>query len=320
VSRRRTGRPISGWIALDKPFGMGSTEAVARVRRLFDANKAGHAGTLDPLASGALPIALGEATKTVSHLMDAQKVYRFTIEWGASTATDDKEGAVLARSDHRPTAGDVHAALAQFTGVIEQTPPIYSAIKVEGERAYDLARSGCAVTLQPRSVTVLDLQLIDVPDPDHVTLQARCGKGVYVRSLARDLAATLKACGHVSALRRLSVGRFSEPGLISLETLASLVQEAHGSRALLPVETALDDIPALAVTHEDALSLRQGRSIDLLPQQVETLQTRFVASPRSQAAAPCIVSATLRDGVVVALCDLRAGRLIPTRVFNVTET
>jgi tRNA pseudouridine55 synthase len=319
MGRRRKGDPISGWIALDKPLGMGSTDAVSKVRRLFNAQKAGHAGTLDPLATGALPIALGEATKTVPFLMEARKVYRFTIAWGGSTATMDGEGAVIATSDVRPSVGAVEAALPRFVGDIMQVPPIYSAIKVDGERAYDLARDGVDVELAARPVVIHSAIVAGADDADHITLQIECGKGTYVRAVARDLAAMLGAEGHISALRRLRVGGFAEPELISLEKLADLVQDAAGSKALLPVETALDDIPALAVTHEDVFRLRQGRSIVLLPRQVEALKTRLVSRMIGSEDASRTVSAT-SDGNIVALCELRAGRLSPTRVFQPTET
>jgi tRNA pseudouridine55 synthase len=317
MGRRRKGDAISGWIALDKPLGMGSTDAVSKVRRLFNAQKAGHAGTLDPLATGCLPIALGEATKTVPFLMEARKVYRFTIEWGVSTATLDREGAVVATSNIRPTREAVEAALPEFVGEITQVPPIYSAIKIDGERAYDLAREGVEVEMQPRQVTVYSAQVADVPDSDHITIEIECGKGTYVRALARDLALKLGAEGHVCALHRARVGGFAEPHLISLEKLADLVQNAAGSKALLPVETALDDIPALAITTEDVFRLRQGRSIVLLPRQVEALKTRLHSKADGDASRT--VSAT-SGGSIVALCELRAGRLSPTRVFHPSET
>ena len=323
MGRRRKGDPISGWIALDKPYGMGSTDAVSKVRWLFNAQKAGHAGTLDPLASGCLPIALGEATKTVPFLMDARKVYRFTIQWGVSTATLDAEGAVTGTSDVRPTVAAVQACLPQFVGEIMQIPPIYSAIKVDGERAYDLAREGVAVELEARQVVIHSAMVAEAPDADHVTLEIECGKGTYVRAIARDLAGMLGAEGHICALRRLSVGGFTEPRLISLESLTDLVQNTAGSKALLPVETALDDIPALAVTHEDVFRLRQGRSIVLLPRQVEALKTRLSSRAPQSGAGTGDASRTISvtsDGSIVALCELRAGRLNPTRVFQHTET
>lgn len=308
MARRKRGRPIHGWVCLDKPLGMGSTEAVTRVRRLFDANKAGHAGTLDPLASGILPIALGEATKTVPFMMDARKVYRFSIEWGASTTTLDREGEVTGRSDVRPTADQVRAALPAFVGEIEQVPPAFSAIKVDGERAYDLARDGVAVDLKSRPVTIHEAAVSDAPDADHVEITVLTGKGVYIRSLARDLAVMLGAEGHVSALRRERVGPFSLENAVGLDFLEDLVHRSAASEGLLPITTALDDIPDLAVTDEDAFRLRQGRSIVLLPRQVETLQARL--SPGS------ILVSAMQGNDPVALCSLQAGRLQPDRVFN----
>ena len=308
MSRRKRGRPVHGWVCLDKPLGMGSTEAVTRVRRLFDANKAGHAGTLDPLASGILPIALGEATKTVPFMMDARKVYRFSIEWGASTTTLDREGEVTGRSDVRPTADQVRAALPAFVGEIDQVPPAFSAIKVDGERAYDLARDGVVVELKSRPVTIHEASVTDAPDADHVEITVLTGKGVYIRSLARDLAAVLGAEGHVSALRRERVGPFSLENTVGLDFLEDLVHRSAASEGLLPITTALDDIPDLAVTDEDAFRLRQGRSIVLLPRQVETLQARL--SPGS------ILVSAMQGNDPVALCSLQAGRLQPDRVFN----
>ena len=308
MGRRRKGQAISGWINLDKPYDLGSTQAVSRVRRLFDAQKAGHAGTLDPLATGILPIALGEATKTVPFLVDADKTYRFTIAWGETTATLDREGEVVAQSDVRPTADQVEALLPRFVGEIEQIPPAYSAIKVDGERAYDLARAGEVVDLAARKVTIFAARLIEAPDADHVTLEIDCGKGTYVRALVRDIAEMLGACGHVSALRRTRVGIFSEAGAVTLEMLEQLSYEARHSEALLPVETALDDIPALAVTDEDAFRLKQGRSIVLVPRQVESVKARLKPGSRTVSA--------MAGGTVVALCEMRAGRLEPSRVFN----
>lgn len=308
MGRRRKGTAVHGWVCLDKPYDFGSTDAVSRVRRLFDAQKAGHAGTLDPLATGVLPIALGEATKTVPFLMDADKTYRFTIRWGETTDSFDREGRVTATSDVRPDPDAVAAALPRFIGEIEQVPPAFSAIRVDGERAYDLARSGVEVELTPRTVTIHQARVITAPDPDHVELEIRCGKGTYVRALVRDLAEALGACGHVSALRRTRVGAFDEADAVTLEKLGELCHMAREREALLPVETALDDIPALALTTEDAFRLKQGRSIVLVPRQVETLVPRLKGGDRT-------VSATL-DGRVVALCEMRAGRLSPTRVFH----
>ncbi|MGZ6018061.1 MAG: tRNA pseudouridine(55) synthase TruB [Phenylobacterium sp.] len=307
MARKRKGDAVSGWICLDKPYDLTSTSAVARVRRAFNAQKAGHAGTLDPLATGILPIALGEATKTVPYLVDADKAYRFTIAWGVSTATCDREGETIATSDVRPTPAEVEAVLPAFVGEISQVPPAYSAIKVDGERAYDLARAGETVELAARTVTVHTARMAGAPDADHVTLEIECGKGTYVRAIARDLAAMLGACGHVSDLRRTRVGRFTEQSAVTLELLEDLGYEARQSELLLPVETALDDIPELAVTAEDAFRLKQGRAIVLVPRQVEAVKARLKPGSRTVSA--------MAGGKVVALCEMRAGRLEPSRVF-----
>ncbi|WP_068877309.1 tRNA pseudouridine(55) synthase TruB [Phenylobacterium sp. CCH9-H3] len=308
MARRKRGQAISGWINLDKPYDLTSTHAVGRIRRLFDAQKAGHAGTLDPLATGILPIALGEATKTVPFLVDADKSYRFTIAWGRTTATYDREGETIAQSDVRPTLAQVQAVLPRFVGEIDQVPPAYSAIKVDGERAYDLARAGETVELASRKVNVFDARVVDAEDPDHITLEVDCGKGTYVRALVRDIAEALGACGHVSALRRTRVGRFTEQSAVALELLEDLGHKARQSEALLPVETALDDIPVLAVTDEDAFRLKQGRSIVLVPRQVEAVKAGLKPGSRTVSA--------MSGGSMVALCEMRAGRLEPSRVFN----
>ena len=312
MARRRKGDAVSGWICLDKPYDLTSTHAVSRVRRVFNAQKAGHAGTLDPLATGILPIALGEATKTVPFLVDADKAYRFTIAWGRTTATYDREGETIAQSDVRPTPAAVEAALPAFVGEISQIPPAYSAIKVDGERAYDLARAGETVELAPRAVTIHSARVADVPDADHITLEIECGKGTYVRAIARDLAEMLGACGHVSALRRTRVGRFTEASAVTLELLEDLGHKARQSEALLPVETALDDIPVLAVTTEDAFRLKQGRSIVLVPRQVETVKAGLKPGSRTVSA--------MAEGRMVALCEMRAGRLEPSRVFHLDKS
>jgi len=312
MGRRRKGDAISGWICLDKPYDFTSTFAVSRVRRIFNAQKAGHAGTLDPLATGILPIALGEATKTVPFLMDADKAYRFTIAWGRTTATFDREGETLAESEVRPTLAQVEALLPRFVGEILQVPPAYSAIKVDGERAYDLARAGEAVELKARAVTVHSARVADAADADHVTVEIECGKGTYVRALVRDMADALGACGHVSELRRTRVGRFGEGSAVTLEMLEDLGHKARQSEALLPVETALDDIPALAVTDEDAFRLKQGRSIVLVPRQVEAVKARLKPGSRTVSA--------MAGGTVVALCEMRAGRLEPSRVFHLEKS
>ena len=314
MGRKRKGEAISGWIVLDKPLDLGSTQAVGRVRRAYSAQKAGHAGTLDPLATGILPIALGEATKTVSFLVDADKTYRFTVDWGTETASFDREGAVTATSDVRPTPEAAAEALKAFVGEIDQIPPAFSAIKVDGERAYDLAREGVELDLAPRKVVIHSAEVTGAPDADHLEIEIRCGKGTYVRALARDLAASLGAHAHVSALRRTRVGPFGEDRAIALELLQDLCDRSAGLEVLLPVETALDDIPALAVTTEDAFRLSQGRPIVLLPRQVETLKA-LLSSPDGAGYASRTVLAT-KGGQAVSICEMRAGQLRPIRVFN----
>jgi tRNA pseudouridine55 synthase len=308
MGRRKRGQPVHGWVCLDKPLGLGSTQAVSAVRRLFDAEKAGHAGTLDPLASGILPIALGEATKTVAFMMEANKTYRFVIEWGVSTDSVDKEGAEIGRSDVRPTLEQVRAALPAFVGEIDQTPPRFSAIKVDGQRAYDLARDGADFDLPSRRVNILSAEAIEAPGPDHVEILIRTGKGVYVRSLARDLAQALGAEGHVSVLRREQVGPFNLQNAVTLDSMEEMVHRGAASEGLLPVATALDDIPELAVTTEDAFSLRQGRPIVLIPRQVETLLSRLRDGSNTVSA--------FHGQTLVALGQVRAGRFEPDRVFN----
>jgi tRNA pseudouridine55 synthase len=308
VARRgkKKGRPISGWLVLDKPVGMGSTEAVSKIKWLFQAEKAGHAGTLDPLASGMLPIALGEATKTVPYVQDGAKVYRFTVAWGEERSTDDLEGPVTKSSDQRPAEADVLLLMPKYTGVIMQTPPQFSAIKIAGERAYDLARDGQEVVLQSRMIDVGSLDLVESPDPDHSVLETECGKGTYVRALARDMGRLLGCFGHVSALRRTSVGPFGEVAMIPLEQLAALCDRAAAGEgnladALLPVETALDDIPALAISRADAARLQRGQTVLLRGRDAPLLRgTVYVTA----------------SGDLVALADVDRGEIVPKRVFN----
>ena len=299
-------RDVHGWIVLDKPIGMTSTHAVAVIKRLFSAKRAGHAGTLDPLASGCLPIALGEATKTVPFVVDGRKTYIFTVRWGEERDTDDAEGRVVATSEVRPGEVDIRAALPRFSGTIAQVPPRFSAIKVEGERAYDLAREGEEVELEPRPVEIGRLELIERPDADHTAFEAECGKGTYVRALARDLGRVLGTFGHVCALRRTSVGPFGPNDMISLERLEALwhragAGEASLADALKPVETALADIPALAVSRADAARLQRGRAVLL----------RGRDAPIIRGAVYVTVS-----GLLVALAEVDHGEIVPKRVFN----
>jgi tRNA pseudouridine55 synthase len=316
MARRKKGQDVNGWLVLDKPAGLTSTDAVTKVRRHFDAKKAGHAGTLDPLATGVLPIALGEATKTVAWLMEADKQYRFAIRWGASTDSQDKEGKVIATSDVRPSAEAAAKALEAFLGEIQQVPPIYSAIKVDGERAYDLARDGETVELEARPVVMHEAALVDASDPDKFVFSCRCGKGFYVRALARDLAAALGAEGHVEDLRRTAVGPFHEGAAAALAELEALGYEAPALDRLLPVETALADIPAVAITEEEAFRLRHGRSIVLLPHQAEDLRAKRRPRVISGQDMSRAALATTRDGQAIALGDVRAGSFNPIRVFQ----
>lgn len=317
MGRRKKGVDVDGWVALDKPEDVTSTDAVAKVRRIFNANKAGHAGTLDPLASGVLPIALGEATKTVPWLMEADKAYTFDIVWGVSTDTLDREGSVTARSPLRPEGAAISAALAGFVGEIEQTPPLFSAIKVDGERAYDLARAGETVELKARRVVLHEAALVSAT-AEMATLAIRCGKGFYVRALVRDLAAALGAAAHVGRLRRTQVGPFKVESSTPLDVLMDLSHKDAAFERLSPVETALADIPALAINDEDAFKLRQGRPIVLLPQVVERLKPLF--RPRTIAGQDASRAAmAVHAGKVVALGDVRAGQFKPTRVFHVHD-
>lgn len=293
---RSTRREVNGWIVLDKPVGMTSTHAVSRLKRIFNAKKAGHAGTLDPLASGILPVAFGEATKTVPFVQDGEKAYRFTVRWGAETDTDDADGAVTAQSDERPSQSDIRAFLPRFVGEIEQKPPAYSAIKVNGERAYDLARDGEIVDLAFRTVTIASLELVS-DDPDEAVFEARCGKGTYVRAIARDLGRALGCLGHVSALRRTRVGPFGER---DAATLADLADAEAGPSPLLRVEAGLTEMPRVTVDRDAAARLRRGQSVLL----------RGCDAPRAGSAyAAC-------GGVVIAVGAVEEGELIPGRVFN----
>lgn len=306
--KRRDKRDVHGWIVLDKPVGMTSTHAVAVIKRLFSARRAGHAGTLDPLASGALPVALGEATKTVPFVMDGRKRYRFTVRWGEERDTDDAEGRVVATSDERPTAEAIRALLPRFTGQIEQEPPKYSALKIQGERAYDLAREGEAVELKPRPVEIHEFHMVDQPDSNHAIFEAECGKGTYVRALARDMGRALGCLGHVSALRRAQVGPFVEADMIPLEELESLCHRAASGEgsladALLPVETALDDIPALAVSRADAARIHRGQAVLL----------RGRDAPDFSGTVYVTVA-----GRLLALAEVEHGEIVPKRVFNLT--
>jgi tRNA pseudouridine55 synthase len=312
MSRRKPrGRPLDGWLIIDKPPGLTSTDVVNRVRRAFDAQKAGHGGTLDPLATGVLPIAFGAATKTVPYVMDGTKLYRFTLRFGEQCDTDDADGQVTATSDVRPTDEQVRAALPQFRGEIMQVPPAYSAVKIAGERAYDMAREGRAPVLEPRPARVDRFELIERPDPDHAVFEVASGKGVYMRSLARDLARACGTLGHVAALRRLRVGPFLEDQSIPLDKVLDKSQRgddtAPASPDLLrPVTTALADIPALALTDAEVTDLRHGLAISLV-----TLMGRI---PGDADPAGGLVRA-MAGSHVIGLCRLEDGMMKPERVL-----
>ncbi|ABS65228.1 tRNA pseudouridine synthase B [Parvibaculum lavamentivorans DS-1] len=304
MARRKKGEAVSGWVVVDKPVGPTSSDVVNRIRRAFNAQKAGHAGTLDPLASGILPVALGEATKTVPFMIDAAKGYRFTIRFGEATTTHDAEGEVTETSPRRPSDAEIEAGFAAFRGEIQQVPPAFSAIKIDGERAYARARAGEEVVMEARPVTIHEIALLGRPDTDHAELEILCSKGTYVRSLARDLALALGTVGHVSALRRTRHGPFREEAAIPLDKLCALghIAPAPGSGAhLLPLETALDDIPALAVSGDDAARLRKGQGVLLRGRDAPILSGSVLATHR---------------GDPVALTEYRQGELCPVRVFN----
>ncbi len=297
MGRRRRGRAVTGWLVVDKPVGVTSTAVVNRVRRALDAQKAGHAGTLDPMATGVLAVALGEATKTVPYVTDALKCYRFTVRLGQATDTDDAEGEVTAESDLRPTDDAVAAALAPFRGEILQVPPAYSAVKVAGERAYDLARAGEAPDLAARPLWVESLEMIARPDPDHVALEMVCGKGGYVRAIARDLGRALGCLGHVCALRRVWSGPFDADAGVALADI-----DAGGTALearLLPLEAGLADLPELPATAEGAARLRNGNPGMVLASAAGYGEEAWAS----------------HGGKALAVGIYKAGELHPTRVF-----
>jgi tRNA pseudouridine55 synthase len=305
VGRRKKGNPINGWVVLDKPVGMTSTQAVGKVRWLFQAQKAGHAGTLDPLATGILPIALGEATKTVPYAVDGQKSYRFTVRWGVETDTDDAEGQVVDRSDNVPSRAAIEALLPSFIGEVMQTPPAFSAIKIDGQRAYDLARQGETVQLEARPVQIDRLELTGMPDAHTAIFEAECGRGTYVRAIARDMGRKLGCLGHVIALRRTRVGPFHEAQSVTigeLEEAAAIEDGGIEIKTLLrPTESALADLLEVTVSQSDAARLARGQTV-LLRGRDAPIMTGEVFC--------------LSKGTLVALCEIERGELRPLRVFN----
>ena len=299
MARRKRGRAISGWLIVDKPLGVTSSAVVNKAKWAFDAQKAGHAGTLDPEATGVLAIAFGEATKTVPYVTDSMKAYRFTVRLGQATNTDDGEGEVISESDLRPTADDIRAALPEFTGDIMQVPPQYSAVKVDGERAYKRARDGEEMELAARPLFVESLELTEMPDADHAVLEMICGKGGYVRSIARDLGQALGCYGHVVQLRRVWAGPFEVSDGISFETLDELAKDRKLDEFLLPLEAGLHDLHELACTPEGAAKIRNGNPGMVMASDVEYGEECWASL----------------DGVPVAIGVYKSGELHPNRVF-----
>ena len=299
MARKRKGRDISGWVVIDKPAGPTSTAVVNKVRWAFDAKKAGHAGTLDPDATGVLAVALGEATKTVPYITDALKAYTFKIRFGQATNTDDAEGEVIAQSDTRPTDDQIKQALSAFVGEIEQVPPQFSAVKIDGQRAYKLARDGETMDIAARPLWVEELVLTDRPDADHAVLEMTCGKGGYVRAIARDLGKTLGCLGHVVSLRRIWSGPFEVDGALTLDALDAIARTPELDRHLQPLEIGLADLPELRCTPEGAVRLRNGNPGMVIASDVEYGEECWASL----------------DGRAVAVGVYKAGELHPSRVF-----
>jgi tRNA pseudouridine55 synthase len=307
MGRRKKGDPVNGWINLDKPEGIGSTQAVGKVRWLLNAQKAGHAGTLDPLASGVLPIALGEATKTIPFCQDELKTYSFTVKWGEQRSTDDREGEIIEQSDKRPAQKDIEALLPKYTGDIEQTPPQFSAIKVDGERAYDRAREGLKTEIKSRQVYIKSFELTEMRE-DETDFLVVCGKGTYIRALARDMGQELGCFGYIKVLCREAVGPFTRKDAISLAKF----EEMEHSAALLPVETALDDIPALALTEQEASRLRNGQFLSFVSRpDVERLQKAGIDIKDTG------IALAVYKGKAIALIDVQGVEIKPHRILNV---
>lgn len=306
--RKRKGRPVSGWVILDKPAGLGSTDAVARIKWLFQAEKAGHAGTLDPLASGMLPVALGEATKTVPYVQDGAKVYRFAVGWGEERTTDDLEGSAVRTSEDRPDEAAIRALLPRYTGVIMQVPPQFSAIKIAGERAYDVARGGGTVEISPREIEIGRFDIVDASDPGRTVFEVECGKGTYVRSLARDMGRDLGCFGHIAALRREAVAPFEADDLVTLAELEAAAGATEGEERgfarldalLLDPAAALEDLPQIALTDDAAQKIRLGNAV--------IVRGRDAPANAEEA---CATS----HGRLIAIGAVEAGIFKPRRVF-----
>ena len=293
---------IHGWLILDKPLGMTSTQAIGKARRLLGGKKVGHGGTLDPLATGILPLAFGEATKLIPYVMDGDKLYEFTIRFGEQRTTDDAEGEITQTSSKRPSSENIINALPEFIGVIQQTPPAFSAIKLAGERAYDIARAGGTPEMVPRDVKIYEFEFLGMPNIDHAKFRVASGKGMYVRSLARDLALKLGTVGHVSALRRTEVGCFGLDRTITFEKLEELHKAGQVASALLPLSAALGDLPILNLTAPDAARLRAGQGVLIRPQQMDMMEQELIF--------------TEYQGVPVALVEPKAGEFRVVRGFH----
>ena len=301
MARKKKGRPVSGWLVLDKPYEFGSTQAVGKIRWLFQAQKAGHAGTLDPLATGVLPIALGEATKTVPYVTDGEKTYRFTVQWGVQTNTDDAEGTAIKTSSSRPSRTDIESLLPEFVGEIQQVPPAFSAIKIDGKRAYAQARAGEDVQLAARPVFVDRFEVIDRPDDDHAIFEVTCGKGTYVRAFARDLGQRLGCCGHVTALRRTFVEPFEESDAVQLDDLLALEGDYEGlDRLLISPLDSMQGFPEIRLSEGDVQRVRQGNSLILRGRDAPIDEPDVCATYK---------------GSLVAIGDVARGQFQPRRVL-----
>jgi len=302
LARKKKGRPVSGWLVLDKPYELGSTQAVGKIRWLFGAQKAGHAGTLDPLATGVLPIALGEATKTVPYVTDGEKAYRFTVRWGMETNTDDGEGEAVRTSDQRPTRSDIETILPAYIGDIQQVPPVFSAIKIDGKRAYAEARAGKDVVLQPRDVHIEELKLLDITDSDTALFEAVCGKGTYIRSLARDFGRALGCYGHAASLRRTFVEPFEETDAVNLDQLLELEGDFDAlDRFLISPRDAMSGYSELRMDDDAARRIRLGNSVIIRGRDAPVEENDVCAINR---------------GVLIAIGDVRAGEFHPRRVLR----
>jgi tRNA pseudouridine55 synthase len=317
MARKKKGIPIHGWINLNKPVDVTSTQAVGKIRRALKAQKVGHGGTLDPLASGVLPIALGEATKTVNFIQDSLKTYEFEVTWGEQRTTDDAEGEIINQSDKRPAEVDITALLPGFEGDIEQLPPQFSAVKIDGERAYDIARDGDLAAVQPREVYIESLRLT-AHEGERSTFECHCGKGTYIRAIARDLGQLLGCFGYVSALKRTQVGPMMLEDAISLDFFEQLIhnsaEEKPAEAPILPLQTVLDDIPVLAMKEEEAVRLKNGNPVSLLSRP--DLERMSNAGIDWKADDGITVLATYQ-GKAIALLDVNGAKLQPVRVFNI---